>query len=166
MSANLPLIYSTNILNGITLGPNQLTACPVVMTVAIDSGTHTNDASATLVSATFDNPTFFNFVTAEALPKTLRSDASNTNWTFNLSARVGECASGARIGTLTLTMSSLWISGNADSGASTAYAIVSWSNPVTSLTTTIYAVNLPFPSDTAEFFCLDEHSRLYIVGEI
>lgn len=76
---------------------------------------------------------------------------------FRISATGTECASGAQVGTIYLTLSSQALSSN---GSGLSAVAVFNPNYTASIDTTVYCVPTRFPSDLGTYICQQEFARM------
>lgn len=76
---------------------------------------------------------------------------------FRISATGTECASGAQVGTIYLTLSSQALSSN---GSVLSAVSVNNTNYIASIGTTVYCTPTRFPSDLGTYICQQEFARM------
>lgn len=172
MSMDLTLTYNgTNEFDNLHIAGNTVSAHPNTISVYIDGTTFANDVTAFVTAAEVQGA-LFNSDIVSVLPKTIYSNGGGVSATldFTLTASTGECLSGNADNTLSLTMSTYWLSGNQfDGSSSTATASsVEWANTTQTLTQTICTNNVPYtnllaPNNDLQL-CALEQSRKRLLG--
>jgi hypothetical protein len=142
-----------------------LAASPPVTAYATGISFSQQIAGAPIYTAQGQDNSIFEFNTAQsfATPVVLQGGnaASSGSVTFRLTALGAECAKGIQTGTVTLTLSSFALSGNAGSTS-----IVKTASDTTATTTiTVTAVNTASEGDGI-YTCQAEARRLWVLGYV
>lgn len=156
---DVPIKLYNESLSGETLTANETSATSGYY-AGIDFATATNPITAWITSASWSANNIFS-TSISTVPCTLVSDgSSSTPLNLGLTASIGECVYGIKNATLSLVLSTTWLSGD----GVTSVAVVT--SPASAMMGTFSIDVSTLNLAQGGYICSGERIRLYVNGEI